>query len=47
MAKKQHYMTYPERIRLEEKLRYKVPKAQIAQELGFENRSWPGVCRFS
>lgn len=31
----QHYMTYPERIRLEEKLRYKVPKAQIARELGF------------
>ena len=35
MANKQHYMTYPERVRLEEKLRYKVPKAQIARELGF------------
>lgn len=31
----QHYMTYPERVRLEEKLRYKVPKAEIARELGF------------
>lgn len=28
-------MTYAERIRLEEKLRYKVPKTQIARELGF------------
>lgn len=28
-------MRYDERIRLEEKLRYKVPKAQIARELGF------------
>lgn len=35
MANKQHYMTYPERVRLEEKLRYRVPKAQIARELGF------------
>lgn len=35
MANKQHYMTYPERVRLEEKLRYKVPKAEIARELGF------------
>ena len=35
MAKKQHYMRYEERIRLEEKLRYKVPVAQIARELGF------------
>lgn len=34
MAKNQHYMTYEERIRLEEKLRYKVPKAEIARELG-------------
>ena len=35
MAKKQHYMRYDERIRLEEKLRYNVPVAQIARELGF------------
>lgn len=35
MTKKQHYMRYDERIRLEEKLRYKVPIAQIARELGF------------
>ena len=35
MTKKQHYMRYDERIRLEEKLRYKVPVAQIARELGF------------
>lgn len=34
MTKKQHYMTREERIRLEEKLRYRVPKAQIARELG-------------
>lgn len=34
MAKNQHYMTYEERIRLEEKLRYKVPKSEIARELG-------------
>ena len=31
---KQHYMTYPERIRLETMLRFKVPVAQIARELG-------------
>lgn len=34
MAKKQHYMTYPERIRLETMLRFKVPITQIARELG-------------
>ncbi len=39
MTKKQHYMTYPERIRLEEKLRYKVPVAQIARELGFSRQT--------
>ena len=33
MTKKQHYMRYDERIRLEEKLRYNVPVAQIAREL--------------
>ena len=31
---KQHYMTYPERIRLETMIRFKVPVAQIARELG-------------
>lgn len=31
---KQHFMTYPERIRLETMLRFKVPVAQIARELG-------------
>lgn len=31
---KQHYMTYPERIRLETMLRFKIPIAQIARELG-------------
>lgn len=35
MAKKQHYMTYPERIRLEMMLKYKAPITQIARELGF------------
>lgn len=39
MMKKQHYMTYPERIRLEEKLRYKVPVSQIARELGFSRQT--------
>lgn len=39
MTKKQHYMRYDERIRLEEKLRYKVPVAQIARELGFCQRT--------
>lgn len=34
MAKKQHYMTYPERIRMETLLKYKVPITQIAKELG-------------
>ena len=31
---KQHYMTYPERVRMETMLRFKVPVAQIARELG-------------
>ena len=31
---KQHYMTYQERIRMETLLKYKVPVAQIARELG-------------
>lgn len=39
MTKKQHYMRYDERIRLEEKLRYKVPIAQIARELGFSRKA--------
>lgn len=39
MANKQHYMTYTERIRLEEKLRYKVPVAEIARELGFSRQT--------
>lgn len=39
MTKKQHYMTYPERVRLEEKLRYKVPVTQIARELGFSRQT--------
>lgn len=34
MAKKQHFMTYPERIRLETMLKYKVPITQIARDLG-------------
>jgi len=34
MMKKQRYMNKDDRIRLEEKLRYKVPIAQIARELG-------------
>lgn len=39
MTKKQHYMTYPERIRLETMLRYKVPVAQIARDLGFSRQA--------
>lgn len=34
MTKKQHYMTYPERIRLETMLKYRVPVAEIARDLG-------------
>ena len=34
MTKKQHYMTYPERVKLETLLRFKVSVAQIARELG-------------
>jgi len=40
MMKKQRYMNKEDRIRLEEKLRYKVPIAQIARELGF---SWKTI----
>lgn len=36
---KQHYMTYAERIRLEEKLRYHVPISEIARELGFSRQT--------
>ncbi len=39
MTKKQHYMTYPERIRLETMLHYKVPVAQIARDLGFSRQA--------
>lgn len=35
MAKKQHYMTYPERLQLEALRRAKIPVAQIAAQLGF------------
>lgn len=35
MAKKQHYMTYEERIQLETLLRHKIPVTEIARELGF------------
>ena len=39
MTKKQRYMNKEDRIRLEEKLRYKVPVTQIARELGFSRRT--------
>lgn len=39
MTKKQRYMNKEDRIRLEEKLRYKVPVAQIARELGFSRQT--------
>lgn len=39
MTKKQRYMNREDRIRLEEKLRYKVPVTQIARELGFSRRT--------
>ena len=39
MAKKQHYMTYEERIQLETLLRHKIPVAEIAQELGFARQT--------
>jgi len=39
MAKKQHYMTYAERVRLEEKLRYKVKVSRIARELEFSRQA--------
>ena len=35
MAKKQHYMTYQERLKLEALLNAKIPVAQIAKQLGF------------
>lgn len=39
MTKKQHYMTYPERIKLETMLRFQVPVAQIARELQFSRQT--------
>lgn len=39
MTKGQKIMCWEQRIRLEEKLRYKVPIAQIARELGFSRRT--------
>lgn len=39
MAKKQHYMTYPERIRLETMLKFKVSVTVIARELGFARQT--------
>lgn len=39
MAKKQHYMTYRERIQLETLLRHKIPVAQIARELEFSRQT--------
>ncbi len=39
MMKKQRYMDIKDRIRLEERLRYKVPITQIARELGFSRKS--------
>ena len=39
MAKKQHYMTYEERIQLETLLRHKIPVSEIAQELGFSRQT--------
>ena len=35
----QHYMTYPERIRLETMLKFKAPVSQIARELGFSRQT--------
>jgi len=39
MAKKQHYMTYKERIQLETLLRHKIPVTEIARELGFARQT--------
>lgn len=39
MTKGQKIMRWEQRIRLEEKLRYKVPIAQIARELGFSRQT--------
>lgn len=39
MAKKQHYMTYEERIQLKTLLRHKIPITEIAQELGFSRQT--------
>ena len=39
MTKGQKIMSWEQRIRLEEKLRYKVPITQIARELGFSRRT--------
>ena len=39
MAKKQHYMIWEERIRLETLLRHKIPVSEIARELGFSRQT--------
>ena len=39
MTKGQKIMSWEQRIRLEEKLRYKAPIAQIARELGFSRQT--------
>ena len=39
MAKKQHYMTYEERIQLETLLRHKISVSEIARELGFSRQT--------
>ena len=39
MTKKQHYMTYEERIQLETLLRHKIPVSEIARELGFSRQT--------
>lgn len=39
MAKKQHYMTWEERIQLETLLRHKIPVSEIARELGFSRQT--------
>lgn len=39
MARKQHYMTYAERIRLEEKLEHGDSVARIAEEMGFSKQT--------
>lgn len=39
MAKKQHYMTWEERIQLETLLRHKIPVSEIARDLGFSRQT--------